>query len=606
MGFSIQQARTALATTDSGVDVEAAMDFLLAQSAADPAEEGGAELQGSGSVDDGSTQREREEAERRRRHQERRRGPSRANAPPSSRESESERPRARTTRDTDDEPPAADTLGQLSNQADKVLAQASEIGLNLFSKANTLWKTANKVYEEKTKVKDAPPAANGASGRPKWMVDDHAEEVSPVDERQPTKKGSSRRDACRDHDDEEQQGNGADVLPPRPTTSKAPQPLEDGPQTQRPQRQPPGKLSQDTLGASLFDSTPAASTSYISPHRRKAVAGRAASKPLASPAPPLRKSARAYVTCPPSTLADATARRTAGSAAYKLGQYADAEVEFSAAIQELPSNHMALIPLWNNRAMTRLKTGDASGAVGDCASVLDLIGEDWAHGDDERDAGGPDGPGVALGEAAVKALTRRAMAYEAGEKWEKARDDWERLLGVGDRWGPAGGRAKAEAARGLERCRKILNPPPAAPSASRLAVNPGKPRKKATSPIPVTPSGEASARLQAANAAAEAADDERYRVKDSVDQRLIAWKGGKENNIRALIASLENVLWPELGWVKVGMAELITEAQVKIRYMKAIAKLHPDKVCLSLKYFFTLNLMGWQYSSSGMLRSSIK
>jgi len=59
----------------------------------------------------------------------------------------------------------------------------------------------------------------------------------------------------------------------------------------------------------------------------------------------------------------------------------------------------------------------------------------------------------------------------------------------------------------------------------------------------------------------------------------MAWKSGKENNLRALVASLENVLWPELGWVKVGMRELVTPSQVKIRYTKAIAKVHPDKVC---------------------------
>lgn len=69
-------------------------------------------------------------------------------------------------------------------------------------------------------------------------------------------------------------------------------------------------------------------------------------------------------------------------------------------------------------------------------------------------------------------------------------------------------------------------------------------------------------------------------MKDSIDARLGAWKNGKESNLRALIASLDSVLWPELGWQKVGMAELVTPNQVKIRYTKAIAKLHPDKVGL--------------------------
>lgn len=68
------------------------------------------------------------------------------------------------------------------------------------------------------------------------------------------------------------------------------------------------------------------------------------------------------------------------------------------------------------------------------------------------------------------------------------------------------------------------------------------------------------------------------KLKDSVDARLTAWKAKKETNVRALVASLETVLWPELGWQKVGLHELVTPNQVKVRYMKAIAKLHPDKV----------------------------
>lgn len=95
-------------------------------------------------------------------------------------------------------------------------------------------------------------------------------------------------------------------------------------------------------------------------------------------------------------------------------------------------------------------------------------------------------------------------------------------------------------------------------------------------------------KLREANKALEAEDAERLTLKDSVDARLLAWRGGKETNLRALLASLEAVLWPGLGWQKVGMHELVTPAQVKVRYMKAIAKLHPDKV--SLRFLF---LMCW-------------
>jgi hypothetical protein len=88
--------------------------------------------------------------------------------------------------------------------------------------------------------------------------------------------------------------------------------------------------------------------------------------------------------------------------------------------------------------------------------------------------------------------------------------------------------------------------------------------------------------------AAEAEDQAKHDLKDTVDAKIIAWKGGKEQNIRALIASLENVLWPALNWQKVGMHELVTPNQVKIRYTKAIAKLHPDKVRKDISIHFLM------------------
>jgi len=59
---------------------------------------------------------------------------------------------------------------------------------------------------------------------------------------------------------------------------------------------------------------------------------------------------------------------------------------------------------------------------------------------------------------------------------------------------------------------------------------------------------------------------------------LMAWKGGKQDNLRALLASLDSVLWPEAEWKKVSLAELVLPNKVKIQYMKGIAKVHPDKI----------------------------
>ena len=127
MGFGPIEARSALAATDTGINVEAALEMLLA---------------------------EREDS-----------GPSRP-APPQRRRklqhplqaSEPRPPIPRRSTDpatTRDNPPN-DGPSNIQDQADKLLAQASEIGMNMFSRANAFWsqgkEKVQKVYEERVNV----------------------------------------------------------------------------------------------------------------------------------------------------------------------------------------------------------------------------------------------------------------------------------------------------------------------------------------------------------------------------------------------------------------------------------------------------------------------
>ena len=64
-------------------------------------------------------------------------------------------------------------------------------------------------------------------------------------------------------------------------------------------------------------------------------------------------------------------------------------------------------------------------------------------------------------------------------------------------------------------------------------------------------------KLRAANAEAEKADDEKFALADTVDAKLAAWRGGKTDNLRALLQSMDIVLWESAGWKKVGMADLV-------------------------------------------------
>ncbi|QRV73287.1 UBA/TS-N domain protein [Ceratobasidium sp. AG-Ba] len=544
MGFSIQQAKRALANTSTGTDVQAALESLLGS-------QSGANDDGPTADDlerfreeDAAARREHKEAEHRRHH---RAGPS----------------RREILQKANEEP-----TSQIQERADQLLAQASIIGASMFNRANAFWKEgkekALKAYEERAAAGGSSPQPR-QGGRPAWMRDEEPAFSEHSDDRAASHAG------FRDED-------GDDPVPPRPQAqqprrtvaqAQSSQPVSTAPVPQRPA---------DKL-ASLFSDT----TTYVSPSRRKppsqiptpvqpSPVERRPVSPL--PAPRVR-------TNPPvsaSALAAAQVHRTKGTDAFKLGQFGAAVDAYSAAIDLLPEGHISLIPLLNNRAAARAKAGDATGAVEDCTAVLGAIGDDY---DPKREAPIPD---VDLSAALLKALRRRAEVLESTEKWRRAREDWERLVKVGGTW--AGSKAASDGVQGVGRCKRMEdggNQPPARPSAVAAAAKPKpRPRPKPTSSGLSNTDDSAVRRLKEATAAAEAEGEEKHALKDSVDARVMAWKGGKEANIRALIASLDTILWPELGWTKVGMHELVMPNQVKIKYVRAIAKVHPDKLNTSV------------------------
>ncbi|KAG8798787.1 hypothetical protein FRC16_006541 [Serendipita sp. 398] len=478
MGFTPEQARIALASTDTGTDVEAALESLLAA---------------AGDVTSLDALRPPEPQ---------------ASPRPVSRTNRTGTPsQSREPQRRESEPRSSAASGSTPSgqfQADKLLAQASEVGFSVFTKATAFWnqgkEAVQKAYEESLRSTNGTPTP--ADGRPKWMA-------SEVPDEHPS------------------------TLSPNPTASTS---------------------------------------------NWKATAPSPRPRPAAPPSrPPI-----VIPETSPSAIASCVAFRTKGTELFKLGQYGDAESAYTRAITALPSSHILLVSLYTNRAAARLKTGDSGGAVGDCTTGLKLMGitEDLSGLMDlQEETLTFDGvPGrLDLKEQAVKALQRRAGGLEGMERWDRARTDWERLAGL--HWFQAQGKVKEEATRSAVRCRSMVNsaskgamedtPKPASKPRARPAPRPSR--------GPSKPS-EAALRLKAADAAKEAEDNERIELKDMVDARIQAWKGGKETNVRALIASLETVLWPELGWVKVGMHELVTPSQVKIRYTKAIAKVHPDKL----------------------------
>lgn len=307
-----------------------------------------------------------------------------------------------------------------------------------------------------------------------------------------------------------------------------------------------------------------------------------------------------------TTLSLASTHKNTGTSQFKLGQYGPASESYTSAIALLPPNHLLLIPLFTNRSLARLKCGEYVGAGEDAGEALKIIciGDGNSSSESGNVIWNPDtergeliqgsrdkinqsgwldtrGVGVDLADGYIKALRRRAEAWEGREKWVEAGRDWEILAG-GGAW--IGEGVKKEAVRGAGRCRRMLSQESSVGSSSSAATSKRSlPPRSKPPPLPPrssTPS-KALRSLKSTTLQAEADDTLKHQLKDSVDARIAAWKNGKETNIRALLVSLDMVLWDDIlsGGVKVkGLGELVTAGQVKKGYLKAIGRVHPDKV----------------------------
>jgi tetratricopeptide (TPR) repeat protein len=418
--------------------------------------------------------------------------------------------------------------------------------MNLFNRANTFWK------ENKDKVKWVGQETQPQDGRPKWMRDspEFSDDVKPTPA--PAKKAPQRK---------------FEDAPPEPPRSNSGGSQKAAPKPSKP------------TAADLFDSSER--TPYVSPYRRGGKKPATDTPPSRTPPPPkpepVQLRQRTFTPAPPGAEPAARKHRETGTEHFKLGRFAESESCYSSAISLLPSGHASLIPLHNNRAAARLKVGDWKGAVEDVTLVIDIVGPDFDITKEDSNATYRSDTGD-LADALVKSLSRRAAAYEMGDKWDVARKDWEFLLGIGSRCGGAGARMNAEAARGVNRCKKMLDVVERGQDeAPKPAPKPRPPPPRANSNKPL-PTGKALQSLREANAQQANEDDQRAALKDTVDAKLQAWRGGKEDNIRALLGSLDLILWEELGWKKAGLADLVGEAQVKRVYLRAIGKVHPDKL----------------------------
>lgn len=247
------------------------------------------------------------------------------------------------------------------------------------------------------------------------------------------------------------------------------------------------------------------------------------------------------------------------------GDYASAYESYLRCMESLPDDHDYRIVIYSNSALTLVKMGNYKEAKNHCDSGIGLIN---IHGVTN---------GWEIMEKPVKywyvkLLSRKAESLEMMESFPAALECYMELvrLGVSDK----------KVMDGKRRVNRIVNPEkPKQKEPVRAA-----PTQSIPKPAAVTVgSGTAAAKLKKQNAEAKAKEEEMFRLHDSVHEQLQTWSHGKEDNIRALLTTLPDIIPARLGFPfvtdkKIGLGDLMLPKKVKISYMKVISAIHPDKL----------------------------
>ncbi|KAJ3221637.1 hypothetical protein HK099_003293 [Clydaea vesicula] len=316
-----------------------------------------------------------------------------------------------------------------------------------------------------------------------------------------------------------------------------------------------------------------------------------------------------------------------GNKFFKNGNYASAEVSYTTGIQTLLSQfqnlenfqHTIVSQLFLNRASSRLKNGDYSGCVEDCTFIFNCFKEGGYSIEEQK-----------------KLLLKRSEALEKLEKFQQALEDYRSLISVGVNSNVVNdGLRRCLKSLDLKKVQEVSfsnikqdsfdpffsatsnnnnifknnfgiqqqsqqnpyvnsnsydanfeNNPFFVNDKNNSTVNvntnnniyQNQTQKPAMSKFVANKVNEAVQIHRQKNLEKENLEDLKLALKDAIDQRVDNWKKGKEDNLRALLSSLEMILWKDLNFLKINLNEIILPNQVKIKYMKSVAKIHPDKL----------------------------
>ncbi|KAI9484095.1 MAG: hypothetical protein EXX96DRAFT_500791 [Benjaminiella poitrasii] len=330
-----------------------------------------------------------------------------------------------------------------------------------------------------------------------------------------------------------------------------------------------------------------------------------ASTPNVTPPPPPSFTAEMD---PAVTYADK--ERKQGNYLFNKSQFSEAEAAYTLAIRSLPAGHGDLVLLCNNRAAARLKLSKYKECLEDCGFAIDIA-------QTQMNNHIPLSPimkstSSTMRSQLIKALHRKACALEGMCLFDVAIQAYEEYLRYD-------GSRTIQVTQSIMRCQQALFEYKKKqqqqqqqqqkqqqqqrqqqqqansqwkPTTSKTNANANgsafpdidfdmfipKKSKPTQAELDEINNSKAVQEMREREKKREAEEAERLKKTDKVNHEIKMWKLGKDKNLRALLSSLELILWPGVQWKAVMVSELLDPKRCKVTYMKAIAKVHPDKL----------------------------
>ncbi|GME95886.1 unnamed protein product [[Candida] boidinii] len=308
---------------------------------------------------------------------------------------------------------------------------------------------------------------------------------------------------------------------------------------------------------------------YVPSSRRRTTRSNTPASSSPSPSPPLEKLIIPSISISDIQLTNFKNARERGNEFFKNGDFPVALTSYEDSLKSLPNGHIFSIISYSNLSIVYSKLGNSKSQLEFsekglmilnkiCKNNYNLLNNEFIEND------------KTFKSFWIKLLSKKSEALENLEKFKDAFFNYNLLIENGGSSKPI--------MDGKNRCFKILNPEKSKTTTSSTPSRARQQQQPIRSTSKPTGNGEATRRIKEQNQKTENFENEKFQLHDQIEDKLNTWRNGKEDNLRALLSSLHLILWKETNWKPVGLTDLVLDKKVKIIYMKAVAKTHPDKI----------------------------